>query len=130
MVSACIAQSEHSEHHPGLGHAWMWTSMGVLVRNGSAEPIYQVELALWSDGVLRGTHKLSGLTPPGEHFESIPSEVYQYLEQDQDGDDQMVNSLNRSFLVEIRFTDARGRRWRRGNDGLLQHIEPGPDLRS
>lgn len=104
---------------------WAGSTRGVFVSNSSPEPIYQVELILWKEASLRGSQLIPGLTPPGEHFKPIPYEAYTTMTTDQRGNELPVDDLDATFMLEIRFTDARGRRWRRAIDGQL-HLELDP----
>lgn len=125
-VSAWIGIKAPPPQVPGdVRVIWSGPSLGVFVRNGSSEPIYLVELALHKDDELRGTHVLPGLTPPGEHFTRVPSEAYTTMTADRRGNEIPVDSLDETFMLEIQFTDARGRRWRRAIDGQL-HLELDP----
>lgn len=122
-VSAWVGTKERPPAPQGfVAGAWHADERGVLVRNGSAEPIYQVELDLWNEGALRGTHLVRGLVPPGVLFRRVPDEEYQFTHPDEDGVEVLVNDLDPTFLIQVRFTDARGRRWRRAIDGQL-HLE-------
>lgn len=105
------ANSAFSEF--GIGRDWC------ILLNSSALPVYDVLIIYWLLGgpgeIKAGTDQVK-LLPPGERVVEVPQRVQQEQER--------RKQSHPTTRVEIRFTDASGRRWWRAHNGVL--IDKGP----
>lgn len=92
---------------------------GCVLLNSSALPVYDVVIVYWLLGgpreVNAGTDHVK-LLPPGETVRRVPDHVRQ--------EEQRREASHPTTRVEIRFTDASGRRWWRAHNGVLTDKGP------
>jgi hypothetical protein len=98
--------------------------VGAAVRNASQAPVYDVELVFKDPPAAWTAIRRVRIVPPGE-----APEVYAGFDQEEtsgavererineDGTIRLAPSAD--MHVELRFTDARGRRWQRDDTGQL-----------
>jgi hypothetical protein len=83
--------------------------------SASTSPVYSLELVYFILGAAQDDVNLVGaveqhLLPPGEHLRELPHTVTERWDP----------ARPSTYLrVRMSFVDARGRRWRRGYDGVL-----------
>jgi hypothetical protein len=98
--------------------------VGAAVRNGSGTPVYQVELVYHDPGAAWTAVKRLPQVPPGDRPEIYAGFDEEHTEGEPrpervnpDGSIRLAHSAD--MVLEIRFTDGRGRRWIRDGQGDL-----------
>jgi hypothetical protein len=101
--------------------------VGAAVRNGSASPVYELELVYRDPDAAWTAVKRIPMVPPGD-----TAEVYAGFDEDKtDGDPQpeRINAdgtirlaASAQMRLELRFTDQQGRRWIRDERGVLANV--------
>jgi hypothetical protein len=98
--------------------------VGAAVRNGSASPVYQVELVYHDPDAAWTAVKRITILPPADS-----PEVYAGFDEDTTEGDPSPERVNADGTIrlaasadmhlEVRFTDGQGRRWVRDRQGVL-----------
>ncbi|MGI5237344.1 hypothetical protein [Dactylosporangium sp. CA-139066] len=101
--------------------------VGAAVRNASQAPVYDMEIVFRDPPAAWTAIRRVRIVPPGE-----APEVYAGFDQEEtngpvererineDGTIRLAPSAD--MHVELRFTDARGRRWQRDDKGVLNQL--------
>jgi len=104
-------RAARAEDDPGVVPARVPHNMyGAMIRNASDLPVYKVRVWFVQGGV--SSFGSLGILPPSEdlRFVALPNSEEWRLSADLDEDPQ----------VELDFTDASGRHWRRAGSGIIE----------
>jgi hypothetical protein len=101
--------------------------VGAAVRNGSASPVYELELVYRDPEAAWTAVKRIPMVPPAE-----AAEVYAGFDEDKTDGDPHPDRINADGTIrlatsaqmrlELRFTDQQGRRWVRDERGVLSLV--------
>lgn len=86
----------------------------ILIRNGSALPIYNVRVELTHHSQPTRPYEVQVILPPGDHRAVYPADIVGY---DALGD---VTDSSMTWSIRLNFYDAAGRSWMRDELGRLQ----------
>jgi hypothetical protein len=102
--------------------------VGAAVRNASEVPVYDVEIVYRDPDAAWTARKRVRMVPPGP-----VAEVYAGFDEDETDGEPLPERINSDGTIrlapsadmrlELRFTDAQGRRWVRHDTGVLAEAE-------